>query len=117
MSSRRLERVQKELRSIIGLYLLRGLKEELPCMVSVTRVVASGDLRSAKVFLSHLGAEEEAAQALQTLKAARGEIQKEVARELPMKFCPRLEFLWDKALYIALDVDSKLRGLLDKDPS
>ena len=79
--------------------------------MSVTRVVAAGDLRSAKVYLSHLGSEEEAQQALKDLRAVRAEIQQEVARQLPMKFCPKIELYLDEAFYLALNVESKLRDL------
>ncbi len=111
MGSYRLEKVQKELQLIIGQHLIRKYQSDLHGLVSVTRVVASADLRSAKVYLSHLGTEEEAQLSMQALREARREIQQEVARKLPMKFCPKLELYWDEAFYLALDVENKLRGL------
>lgn len=111
MSSHRLEKVQKELQLIVGQYLIHGFRGELHGLVSVTRVVAAGDLRTAKVYLSHLGSEIDAKLSLESIRAQRGEIQREVSKKLPMKFVPKLEFYWDEAFYLALKVDQSLRDL------
>lgn len=117
MSSHRLEKVQKELQMIVGQYLINGFRGELFGLVSVTRVVVSGDLRSAKVYLSHLGSDIDAKLSLDSIRAERAEIQREVSKKLPMKFCPKLEFYWDEAFYLALQVDNSLRNLKDQGES
>ena len=52
--SRRVARVEKEVQMVVSKYIIRYLKEELPGLVTVGRVIIPGDLRSAKVFVSLL---------------------------------------------------------------
>ena len=99
MSGRwRVQRVEKELQQVVASYLVRGFHWPLRGLVTVSRVEASSDLRSARVFVSFMGSEEEASENLSILNENIGEVQREVGRQLRMKFCPKLRMVWDRGL-------------------
>lgn len=126
---RRLHRVEKEIREVIGAYLLRGFRGELPGIVSVSRVIVSKDLRNAKVLITLMvqaavtspqPVDDEKVErelklaherAVHELQAHAPEIQAEVNRRLQMKHCPRLSFHYDDGFEHALRVESILRDL------
>lgn len=126
---RRVHRVEKEIREVIGAYLLRGFRGELPGLVSVSRVIVSKDLRTAKVLVTMMvqaavtsspsegsAADEKALRrsydaAIDELQAHASEIQTEINRRLQMKHCPRLTFIYDDGLEHALRIESILRDL------
>ena len=109
--SRRVQRVEKELKQIISQYLISGLKDPLVGIVTLTRIEASPDLRTAKVFLSMMSEESEKNMNLKNLKERAGEIQREIAVRLPMKYCPKISFLVDKGMDKALKIQKILDGL------
>ncbi len=122
---RRLQRVEKEIREVIGQYLIRGFRGELPGIVSASRVIVSRDLRTAKVLVtlmvpatvSNPTAEDEKAQqlvhqqAVDALQEHAHEFQAELNRCLKMKHCPRITFFYDDGFEHALRVESILRDL------
>lgn len=126
---RRIHRVEKEIREVIGAYLLRGFRGELPGIVSVSRVIVSKDLRNAKVLITLMvqaavtspqPADDETAErqirqaherAVDELQAHAPEIQGEINRRLQMKHCPKLTFHYDDGFEHALKVETILRDL------
>lgn len=123
--SRRIPRVEKEIREVVGSYLIRGFRGELPGLVSVSRVIVSKDLRTAKVLVTLLDAaagpvESDAAEkalaarqrkTVDELQAHAHEIQSEINRHLQMKYCPKVTFFYDHGLEHALHVENVLRNL------
>ena len=110
-SSRRVQRVEKELRQIVAEYLLTRFKDPLPQGISVTRVDVAGDLRSAKVYIRFMNSEDPQEEALVALQKWAPEIQKHISRQLRMKFCPRLQFLKDEFLDNVLRVERLLKDV------
>lgn len=92
MESRRLERVQSELQSVIASYLLKGFKNPLYGIVSVAQVVCSPDLKHAKVYISVLGSEDQVDQNLEMLEDQVHAIQSHIGKTMRMKNCPKLKF-------------------------
>ncbi len=96
--SLRLQKVESELRQIIGEFL------STKCifgnvMITLVRVHPAGDLRSAKVFVSFFGGTpEEQDEAFEELEERRPLLQSHVAKNLPMKFCPKLKFYKDTTM-------------------
>ena len=116
LSSRRVEKVQKELRSIVASYLL-NMTGYFSGMVSVTYVIASGDLRNAKVFVTVMQENEDQKLLERDIEIMQEEaklIQKEVAHQLPMKFCPKLTFILDPSIDKILKIDGILHELSQK---
>lgn len=97
--SRRLVRVERILREIIGQHLAANLQRFEGALVSVVRVGASSDLRNAQVFISVYGGDEYSEDLVfDVLDEQRAMIQHKIAKELPMKFCPKLKFVLDSSI-------------------
>jgi ribosome-binding factor A len=98
--SRRLIRVEKTLREIIGQSFLSMNSLFGGAMVTVVRVECNSDMRIAKVFVSIFGATDEDGieDVFDALDEQRASIQHKIAKELPMKFCPKLNFVLDDSI-------------------
>ena len=58
--SRRTDRINEQLREEISMLLTRSIKDpRLNAVISITRVVSSSDLRSARVYISVMGNQEQ----------------------------------------------------------
>lgn len=90
--SRRVLRVERELKQILAEVLHHGLKIPLPGYSSVVHVDVTPDLRSAKVFVRVAGTDKDRSKAEDLLEEQRGQIQKRVGEVLNAKFCPVLRF-------------------------
>ena len=91
-TSRRVGRMEKELQQVIASYLLFNLKGPLYGLVSVAKVGVSKDLRSAKVYVSVMGTEEDRQATEEKLEEQRGAIQHHINKVIKTKFCPVLNF-------------------------
>jgi ribosome-binding factor A len=110
--SRRVQRVERELREIIGTHLLTGLNFSLEGMVTLTRVTVSADLRSARAFLTMMMANEKAQlENLKLLNANTKELQHRIHTQLPMKYCPKVRFEIDKGFENVQIVEARLREI------
>ena len=100
MSINRLTRVNELLRREIGEVLLRVFADRSidSSAVTVTRVIASSDLRSARVWVSILGSEEDRIRLFNLIRRHRVSIQKRVSRDVVLKYTPRLHFELDRSL-------------------
>lgn len=108
---RRALRVEKELQQIVASFLIRGLNEKLPGLVSVSRVQAGKEIRTAKIYVSVLGSEEDARLAMEILQARTPDVQRHVNKELRMKYVPRVSFVLDKGFEHMLKVESLLHEI------
>lgn len=88
----RLQRVERELREIVSLFLHHQISEPLPAFASVTDVEVSKDIRHATVFFRIAGADAAIAESKEILNENRADIQRVVAKSLPLKYCPVIKF-------------------------
>ena len=96
---RRIKRVNNLIRQEISELLQRQVKDpRLSNFVTVTEVSTSADLRHAKIFISHIGGEEEKQETLSALAAASGFLRNELARHLKLRRIPELSFQWDDSI-------------------
>jgi ribosome-binding factor A len=109
--NRRLLRIEKELRDVIGRFLISGFPGELEGLVTVSRVQVNGDLRDARVFVSIFGTPEQQEANMDELERYARDVQDEVNHQLRMKFTPRLEFVLDKSLEKQLKVEKIIHDL------
>jgi len=98
MPSRRLERVNELLKHEIGEIVRRQFNIADTGLVSVNAVETSGDLRSAKVFISIFGKPDQQKVALRKLEEKRVLIQSEIGRNLVLKYTPTLSFMVDDTI-------------------
>jgi ribosome-binding factor A len=95
----RIERVNNLIRREISELLQRQVKDpRLGSFVTVTQVLASPDLKSAKVFVSCIGSAEDKQEVLNALAAASGFFHNELAKRLRLRRIPALSFHWDDSI-------------------
>ena len=100
MPSRRIERINHLLRQEIADLLTRTVKDQTltTSMISILDVETSSDLRSAKVYFSVYGEEEEIMAARDRLNRAAGFLHHNLKERLDLRHTPQLEFVLDRSL-------------------
>ncbi len=98
MASSRMRRINEVLREVVGAAISNELSDPRIGFVTVTSVETSPDLRTAKVFVSVLGSEEEREATLEGLRSSHGVIQSRIASETRMKRTPTLTFRYDDTI-------------------
>jgi ribosome-binding factor A len=109
--SRRVQKVERELQHIVATYILQGFKGRLHGLVTVSRVESNPKLRTAKVFVSVLGSEEDQKKSIQSLQDGIREIQQQVNKSVHMKFVPRISIVLDHGLERLLKVENLLNEI------
>ncbi len=106
----RIERVNNLIRQEISQLLQRQVKDpRLGSFVTVTGVSTSPDLKYARIFVSHIGNEEEKQQTMGGLAAASGFLRNELAQRLDLRRIPELKFQWDDSI----ERGARLLNLID----
>ncbi len=108
---RRVARVEREVQATVAQFLIRGLKSEIPGIVTVTQVRMPADLRAAKVYVSVLGSEEQVKRSVDVLEKRAFEIQNYISKELKLRYCPKLTFFLDGSVDNVIKVDRILHQL------
>jgi len=103
---RRNVRVGEAIREVLAQAVERRVDDPHLGLVTITHVDAAPDLRTARVFVSVLGAEPDAA--LAALTEAAPVLQREIAAHLRLMWTPRLTFLADTATERAFRIDRLL---------
>ena len=100
MPSRRIERINHLLRQEIADLLTREVKDAAlsTSLISITEVDTSPDLRSAKVYFSVYGDDEQVEQARAHLNRASGFLHRNLKGRLDLRHTPHLEFVFDRSL-------------------
>ena len=100
MPSRRIERINHLLRQEIADLLTRTVKDQTltTSLISILDVETSSDLRSAKVYFSVYGEEEEIQAARDRLNRAAGFLHHNLKERLDLRHTPQLEFVLDRSL-------------------
>ena len=97
--SRRVERINEQLRQEISQLLLRQIKDpRLSGVISVTQVLTAGDLRTAQVLLSVMGDTATKQSALEGVQSAAAFIRRELRGRLALRYTPFLTFYLDNSL-------------------
>ena len=98
--SRRTSRVSELLREELSELVQRELKDPRleGAFLSITEVEVSADLRTASVFVSHLGSTEERDDALAGLQSASLFLERELWRRLRLRRTPSLSFRFDPSI-------------------
>ena len=95
MPGSRMRRINEVLREVVVAAISGELSDPRIGFVTVTSVETSPDLRTAKVFVSVLGSEEEREATFEGLHSSHGVIQSRIAAETRMKRTPTLSFHYD----------------------
>ncbi len=115
--SRRTDRVNEQLREEISTLLARQIKDpRLNGVISITRVVTSGDLRSATVFISVMGKLESRQEALEGIRSAASFLRRELRDRINMKHTPFMTYQLDDSLEEADQVLRLMNQVRTPDP-
>lgn len=113
-TNRRVARVSELIRREVSQMLTRGIKDDRVGvgMVSITKVVVSGDLQHAKIFVSVYGTDDAKAATMAGLDSATGYVRRQLGHRLDLRRTPEVLFVADKGLEEGdevLNLLSKLR--------
>lgn len=114
--SKRTERVADLIRREMADLLLHKLRDPRLGFVSVTSVEVSGDLSSARVFLSSMAGEEHSAELLAVLRKAVPFLRHELAPRLGLREVPQLSFTYDASIERGARVEELLRKIQAGEP-
>jgi len=101
--------LQREISQIIE----RELKDPRIGFLTITKVDLSVDLRSARVYYSVLGNEDEKGRSAEGLRSAKGFIKKLLGQRTRLKYLPDIEFVFDDSLAREEHLESILEELKD----
>ncbi len=97
--TRRVQRLNNLMRHEISELLQRQAKDpRLGNFIAVTEVSITPDLRSAKIFVSHIGNEEQKQETMNALTAASSFFRRELAQRIRLRHMPELTFQWDDSI-------------------
>jgi ribosome-binding factor A len=113
MQGKRLDRVNQLIKEEVSMLLQRELKDPRLGFVTVTGVETSRDLRTAKVFVSVLGGEEQWASSLSALTSARGFVRNWLRQHLDLRVTPEIVFRADHSMEHAARIQHLLKQLDD----
>ena len=112
MSSRRTARVASVIREVVSTTILLELRDPRIRNVTVLGAEVSPDLRYAKVRISVLCTEKEAALTLHGLNSARGYIQSKIADRVKTRYTPEIRFEIDSGVKKSAEASRILREVL-----
>ena len=98
MGKQRIEKIQGFIQQELSKLILNGLKDPRVGFVTVTAVEVTGDLRSAKVYVSLYGSEEQKKSSWEGLQNSIGFMRTEVGRRLGIRHTPELSLHRDNSL-------------------
>ncbi len=114
MSSRRVLKVAQAIREVVSSAILIDLKDPRVSDVTVTLVEVSGDLRTAKVYVSVMGDETKQKLCLRGLQNSSGYLQKKIGKRIETRYTPKITFVLDKGVKHSMEVTRILDEVLPK---
>ena len=112
MPSKRIARLNEQLKREIAELLRTDVRDPRIGLVSVTGVQVATDLGSARVFVRILGADKERAESLAGLEAAAPFLRRQLGRDMHIRRIPELRFQEDQSLEQAQRIERILSEVL-----
>ena len=109
--TRRTRQVGEMLREELSDIIRREVKDPRVAFFSITEVDVPTDLRTARVYVSVLGTEDEREQTLIALRSASGFIRHHLRPRLRMRQIPELDFRDDRSMEHAEQIAKVLRSM------
>ena len=109
MPSNRIGRINEEIQRELSDQ-FRRLKDPRvsSCMVSITRVDTTGDLRYSRIYISCLDKSQEK-DVMKGLRSASGFLRRELGRTLQLRYTPELQFIPDDSIQYGAHILEVLR--------
>lgn len=115
--TRRTRQVGEMLREELSDIIRREVKDPRVGFMSITMVDVPPDLRTARVYVSVLGTDEEREKTLEALRSAAKYIRFHLKPRLRMRQIPELEFRDDRSMEYAQQIAATLREIKATDAS
>lgn len=107
----RRDKVTEAIRKEVSMILHSELKDPRLGFVTITRVELTDDLRTAKVFFSVLGKEEDYKKTKDALDSALGFIRRLIAERINLRFAPEVIFKEDRSTEHSVRIQQILEEL------
>ncbi len=98
MTSRRVKKVGSLIKTEISEIIQKGIPCPASCIMTITEVTPTADLKNAKVFISIYGDDEEGTRYFSRLVDSRKFIRKELYARVHLRYVPELEFIRDNSI-------------------
>ena len=96
--SRRTLKAAEAIRQVIGMAILTEIQDPRVRDVTVVRVEVSGDMQTAKVYVSVMGDETKQNLCLKGLKSCTGFLQSKIAKRIDSRYVPHVQFVLDQGV-------------------
>ena len=106
--SRRTLKAAEAIRQVVGMAILTEIQDPRVRDVTVVRVEVSGDMQTAKVYVSVMGNEAKQNLCIKGLKSCAGFLQSKISKRLEMRYVPHLQFILDQGVKNQLLVSKML---------
>ncbi|MDR3233674.1 MAG: 30S ribosome-binding factor RbfA [Planctomycetaceae bacterium] len=106
--SRRTLKAGETIRQIVAMSILTEIQDPRVKDVTVVRVDVSGDMQTAKVYVSVMGDDTKQNLCLKGLKSCAGFLQTKVAKRMETRYVPHLNFVLDQGIKNQLLVSKML---------
>ena len=116
---RRKVRVEKEVQEIVSRFIITNLRQDLPGLITVTRIQMPADFRAAQIFVTYFQPEntnDKVPDVAKVLNSWAKDIQDEIAHVLKMRYCPKLTFFNDETTEKILKIE-KILSEIASDPT
>jgi len=112
MQSRRIDRIEEQLRIELSQILEREIQDPRIGLATVTHVKVSPDLRHARVFVTVLGDEVQRKKTLQGLRSAASHMRRSLSKRLHhLRRVPELAFDYDEDLEKEMRIEELLEQI------
>lgn len=115
MGQLRSEKVQELIKQEVSQIILRELKDPRIGFVTVTQVDITGDLRSAKIYVSLMGSEEQIKDCWTGLQNSLGYIRREIGKRIRLRCTPEISFQLDKSLDYSVHIQELLAKIKENE--
>lgn len=110
--TRRIKKINSLLREEIATVIQQDVQNpSISALTTVISVDTSKDLRQAKVYISIFGNDEEKQKTIDALQSAAGYIAVQVAKQVVLRYFPKLYFKLDQSIDQHMHIDSILQDI------
>ena len=107
------DQIQRELAQVIQ----QEVKDPRVGMVTITAVEVTREFENAKVYITVMGDDDQAASTLTGLNKAAGFLRRELAHRLKLRTTPKLQFVRDTSLEDGLRLTALINNAVASDKS
>jgi ribosome-binding factor A len=112
-NNRRMQRINDQIRDELAELFAREIDDPRlrNTIISITGVETAADLSVSRIFVSVLGTEEEAEEALKAIRRAVSFFRRELAARINLRHTPELDFRLDRSIAEGAHIEKLLREI------